>query len=113
MDPTSIEIGERRGDERLAKRFSLEILSEIGTSRVTRAESLNVTSSGLYAVTSSGDSLLTLGTKVQVRILRPNAEAGEADELIGTVIRVESLKEGERELRGFAIKFAETQARFA
>jgi hypothetical protein len=113
MDPTSIELGERRRFERRTRRYPLEILSEVGSSRATLAETLNVTASGLYAVTSSGDSLLTLGSKVLVRLRHPGAANGVNEELTGTVIRVESLNEDGREMRGFAIKFTESQPRFA
>lgn len=112
-DPTSIELGERRSFERRTTRYPLEILSQIEPGRSTRAESLNITASGLYAVAPNGDSLLTLGTKVVVRLSCPGSESGEAEDLIGTVIRVESLNEEGRELRGFAIRFAENQPRFA
>lgn len=112
-DPTSIELGERRSFDRRTLRFPLEILSQIDPGRRTQAESLNITASGLYAVTPNGDSLLTLGTKVVVRIQCPGSAAGESEDLSGTVIRVEALQEEGRELRGVAIRFAESQPRFA
>ena len=48
-----------------------------------------------------------------MRLHHPGSANGTAEDLTGTVIRVESLNEEGRELRGFAIKFAESQPRFA
>lgn len=94
-------------------RYPLEIVSDVDTLRLTHAETLNVNTSGLYAVTVDRDTLLTLGMRVLLRIHRSTAPQQAPDELPGTVIRVESLNEGGRELRGVAIKFAESQPRYA
>ncbi len=107
----SIEVGERRGFERRAVTFPLEILSHVDSGRLTKGKTLNVTATGVYAVTADSDSLLTLGTEVQVRIFLSGDASAEV--IAGTVMRVEALNEDGLTLRGVAIKFAEAQPRFA
>jgi hypothetical protein len=113
MDPKPIDVDDRRGLERRTARYPLDILSGLDMHRVTRAETLNLTSSGLYAVTPDRESVLTLGMRVRLRIGHPAAEGADREALAGTVIRVESLSEDGLELRGVAIKFAEPQPRYA